>query len=131
MKKQEYLASLFEENKQCSCDYLARFFFLEEKFNELENFCNDLQDCFFILDKISSENKKLYEQKNYERRGFYNKLNRELNLLIKKGKLNLFYYNDENNYEKQSIDYKQGKKLKDKIIIASCSECIQQIRVLQ
>lgn len=133
MNKQEYLNLLSEENKQCKCKYLTRFFFLKEKFNELENLCNDLQDCFFISGKISPKNRENYGQKNYGRIGFYNELNRELNLLIKKRKINLHYCNEKNNYEKEQINSRDGKKLKkkNKIITASCYKCSQQIGVLQ
>lgn len=131
MKKQEYLASLFKENGYCNCKYLSRFFILEEKFSELETLCNDLQDCFFISGKISPKNKKFYWKKEYERKGFYEEMNRELNLLIKKRKINLHYHNEKNNYEKQQISLSQGKELKNKIITASCSKCSQQIAALQ
>ncbi|MEK6844996.1 MAG: hypothetical protein AABX44_01950 [Nanoarchaeota archaeon] len=130
MNKKEYLSSIFKENKQCNCDYLIRFFFLEKKFNELENLCNDLLD-FLSKHKFGSNIKKIYGEKNYERICFYKELNLELNSLIKKGKLKLFYHNEKNNYEKQPISYEQRKKLEDKLITASCSKCNQQIKVLK
>lgn len=133
MKKKEYLASLFKENGYCNCKYLARFFFLEEKFNELERFCNDLSECFFISEKISQKNKKFYEQKERERNGFYEEMNRELNLLIENSKINLHYHDEKKNYKKKLINPEDGKKLKKirKIISASCYKCSQQIGVLQ
>ena len=133
MNQKKYFNLLFKENKQCKCKSLVRFFVLEKKFNELENLCNDLSECFFISGKISPKNKELYEQKNYEQSGFYNELNRELNSLIKKRKINLFYHDKKNNYEKQPINYEQGKilKKKEKIITASCYKCAQQIKVLE
>ncbi len=132
MKKHEYLNSLFEKNNHCNCKYLTRFFFLEKKFNELETLCNDLQDCFYISEKISPKSKKFYEKKEYERKGFYGEMNRELNLLIKKRKINLEHHNEKKKYKKELITSKDGKKLKkkDKIITASCYKCRQQIGVL-
>ncbi len=133
MKKLEYLNSLFEKNSYCNCKELARFFYLKEKFSELERFCNDLQYCFSISGKISRKNKKIYEKKEYERKGIYGEVNRELNLLIKKRKINLYYHNERKKYPKQLIHPEDGKKLKNekKIISASCSKCSQQIGVLQ
>lgn len=132
MNKQEYLASLFKENGYCNCKELARFFILEKKFNELERFCSDLQDCFFISGKISQKNKEFYNKKEREKNGLYGKMNREINLLIKKGKINLYYHNEKKKYPKQLMHPEDGKnpKNKNKIITASCSKCAQQIGVL-
>ncbi len=133
MKKQEYLNFLFKENKQCNCKYLARFFILEKKFNELETLCTDLSECFFISGKISQKNQGVYNKKEREKNGLYEEMNRELNLLIKKRKINLYYHNEKNNYIWEPINPKDGKKLKKrrKIISASCYKCSQQIGVLQ
>lgn len=131
MNQQEYLDLLFKENKQCNCDYLVRFFFLEKKFNELENLCNKLLDGLSDINKFDSNVKRAYAQANYERTCFYKELNLELNSLIKKGKLKLFYHNEKNSYKKRQINYDQEKRLKKKIITASCSKCNQQIKVLE
>ena len=131
MNKQECLDSLFKENRECHCDYLVRFFFLEKKHNELENLCDILLKSLSGISRFDSEVKMAYGEKNYERTCFYKELNLELNSLIKKGKIKLFYHDEKNNYKKQPISYGLGKKLGNKIITASCSKCNQQIKVLE
>lgn len=131
MNREKYLSSLFKENKQCNCDYLTRLFYLGEKQKALKNLCSDLENSLEEIHKGNSEVKELYYKKISELVGFRKEYLSELNSLIKKEKLKLFYHNERKDYEKEPVNFEQGKKLKKKIITAVCSECSQQINVLK
>ncbi len=131
MTQLEYLNLLFKKNKQCNCDYLTRLFYLDKKQKYLKNLCNDLENSLEEIHKGNPEVKELYYKKIYEFMNFRKEHRVELNSLIKKDKLKLFYHNEIKGYKKEPVSFEQGKKLKNKIITTVCSECSRQINVLK
>ncbi|MBI2003941.1 hypothetical protein HYS72_00565 [Candidatus Pacearchaeota archaeon] len=131
-KNEIYLSKLYKKSKQCDCESLVRLSYLAKKRKELETLCDDLSEFLENIHKGNDEVKNLYEKKIYERIGFYNEYNLELNLLVKNEKLKLYYHNEKNNYKKQRVSSEKGIKLlnKNKIITAHCSDCNQLIAPL-
>ena len=128
-KNEFYLSKLYKKSKFCNCGNLVRLSCLSEKRKELETLCQDLFEFLSGIYKGNDEVKNIYEKKVYERIGFYNEHNLELNLLIKNEKLKLYYHNEKNNYNKQPTTYKRVEKLlnKKKIVCVHCSNCNQLI----
>ena len=128
-KNEFYLSKLYKESKFCNCGNLVRLSYLSEKRKELETRCFDLFKSLSGIHKESDEVRDLYDKKVYERIGFYNEHNLELNLLIKNEKLKLYYHNEKKNYKKQRVPSEKGIKLlnEKKIITAHCSDCNQLI----
>lgn len=130
--KEEYISNLFKENKSCSCGDLARFNHLNEKKKNLENLCHDLFESLTSFHKGNLEVIEIYYKRVYDLKIISGEQNLELNYLIKKNKLNLFYHNEKEGYKKERINFEQGRELikDEKIIAVECYNCAQQIAIV-
>lgn len=132
MDREEYIAKVFEKNEYCNCEDLVRLSYLEKERKDLSSICNDLFESLLGINKGNGEVRKIYEQKIHKRENFHEEHNLELNSLIKKEKLKLFYHDEKENYKKQQVDYVKGRELlkKNKIITVHCHNCDQQIEAV-
>ena len=132
MNREEYILGLFEKNKYCNCEDLSQLFSLEEKVKNLKDYCDDLFESLSGIHKENSEVHKLYDEKRSKHEGGCGKHSEELNSLIRKEKLKLFYHNEENSYKKQLITSDRVTELlkEEKIITVHCYNCDQQIGLI-
>ncbi|MEK6817408.1 MAG: hypothetical protein AABX80_01275 [Nanoarchaeota archaeon] len=130
--KEKYISNLFKKNKSCSCGDLVRFAHLDEQKKNLENLCHSLLESLTNFHKGNMEVIELYQKRLYDLEIISGEQNIELNSLIKKDKLNLFYHNEKEDYKKEKINFEQGRELmKDKkIITVNCYNCAQQIAIV-
>ncbi len=121
-----------KSDKFCSCDYLVRLSYLDKKKKALQNLCNDLEESLEGIHKNNFEVKELYYKKIYEFVNFCKEHHTELNSLIKKEKLKLFYHNEKEDYNKQSVNQDKAMELlkEKKMVTAHCYSCNQQIYLI-
>lgn len=131
MDKEECLALIEELNGYCNCKDLIDLYKIKRKASPLGKKCNNLENKIDFKTPAEKDRVPLeiLKENRIDLDNFVNAYYQELNALIKKGRLELYYHNENNNYFKEKVKSNSALELlkQNKIVTIHCANCDQQI----